>query len=355
MLNGRLNGTLLTFGIKDQVIDLKLERIASTHLNVLNALYRSRPWPVRIGQQDYQVNAEWRPEPAEIINAWTIIIQAQDSKIELVVDQSILQHCLAKLDPSLILSDLSEDLRAMLLELVLEQTLERFEETFRTSLAILAVVREARPAALDAPVIVALRIKSDTKLLSLCLLRLASADLARFGMYIDHSPEHKWRFADVSLPLHVRWGVVELPIIALQNLSPGDIILPDDVCDDPDTPMLVIADQFIAKGERDGDGYRLLDELKRMETSNVWMQYQSQHADGAISDISAKEANVRVVFELGRSEISRKAAGTLNAYDVVHVCSASNSHVNIVVDGTRIGRGTLTSIGNAVGVRVTRL
>lgn len=356
MRNAWLNDKLLTlFGIKDQVVQPNLEKVASSHINVLNALYRLYPWPIHIGQQAYEISAEWSPEHSEILDAWTIIMQSQDSWIELVVEHSILQHCASRIDPSLVLSELSNDVQALVLEYVFDQTLAQLEATFQTSLTIHAVITEAGPSTLDAPVNIALRLRNEAKLSSPCLLRLASSDLIRLGTYMDRFPEQTHRFANIYFPVHVRWGMVELSVTELQSLSPGDVILPDNSCVDPDTAMLVFADQFIAKGQREGEGYRLIDDLKRMETNNIWAQYQNPLADHAVSDISVRKTNIRVVFDLCWSEISRNELENLGVYDILHGCSTPNIDINIIVDGTRIGLGTMTAIGEAVGIQVTRL
>jgi type III secretion protein Q len=87
------------------------------------------------------------------------------------------------------------------------------------------------------------------------------------------------------------------------------------------------------------------------------MQDNAQDA----SNSSAPEASdlddlpVRLVFEVGRlelllSEIRRLAPGAL-----LPLARPLDDAVDIVANGRRIGRGTMVSIGDSVGVRVTRL
>jgi flagellar motor switch/type III secretory pathway protein FliN len=63
---------------------------------------------------------------------------------------------------------------------------------------------------------------------------------------------------------------------------------------------------------------------------------------------------VRQKFCLG-SELDRNAVPQLNPGAVMTLARPLEEGVDIVVDGVRIDRGQITTIGDAIGVRVTRL
>jgi type III secretion protein Q len=77
-------------------------------------------------------------------------------------------------------------------------------------------------------------------------------------------------------------------------------------------------------------------------------------ADSA-EDMDLASVKVRVVFELGRMELSVGEVSQLAPGMVVSLTRPVEEALDIVVNGKRIGVGTLVQVGDSIGVRVVRL
>lgn len=80
-----------------------------------------------------------------------------------------------------------------------------------------------------------------------------------------------------------------------------------------------------------------------------------------ISQPSAQDASdlddlpVRLVFEVGRLELSLGEIRRLAPGTVLPLARPIEGALDIVANGRRIGRGTIVKIGDSIGVRVMRL
>jgi flagellar motor switch/type III secretory pathway protein FliN len=354
MLNGQLAEQTPEYG-GGVTADLELERISLVHLDLLNALYRAPALPFHLDQQEIFARAEWSPKPLDISDPWTVTVSLNDQTVELVAPYDILQKLLARLDPQLALSDLSGELRTLLLELALQQVLEQIEQIFQTSLSIQGVVKGGRTQLLQEHGAVVLRIEGPGHSASRCQLRFTSSSFEHLTAHQDYFSAHERRAVNVSLPANVRWGMVDLPIDELRSLNPGDIILPDHSCETPATAFLVIADQLVAKVECKPGGYRLTSRFHAPEAGNEWVLDRQRAANAALSDTLVKDMTVRVFIERDEFSLDRSTVKTVTRHDVVRIAGEADEGVGLMVGGVRIGCGELTQIGGAIGVRVTRL
>lgn len=64
---------------------------------------------------------------------------------------------------------------------------------------------------------------------------------------------------------------------------------------------------------------------------------------------------LRVVFEMGRLEMSLSEVRQLAPGMTLPLARPLDDVVDIVVNGRRIGRGSLVRVGDGLGVRVSRL
>ena len=72
-------------------------------------------------------------------------------------------------------------------------------------------------------------------------------------------------------------------------------------------------------------------------------------------DMDLASAKVRVVFELGRNELSVEEVSRLAPGMVISLARPLEEALDIVINGKRVGVGTLVQIGDSIGVRVVRL
>lgn len=67
------------------------------------------------------------------------------------------------------------------------------------------------------------------------------------------------------------------------------------------------------------------------------------------------EIPVKLVFELGRVELSLREIRELAPGAVVALARPLEESVDVVANGRRIGRGNLIQVGDSLGVRLVRL
>lgn len=73
------------------------------------------------------------------------------------------------------------------------------------------------------------------------------------------------------------------------------------------------------------------------------------------ADLDLASMKIRLVFELGRAELSVSEISQLAPGALLPLARPVEEAIDIVANGKRIGSGTLVQIGDSIGVRVTRL
>lgn len=82
---------------------------------------------------------------------------------------------------------------------------------------------------------------------------------------------------------------------------------------------------------------------------------QSEAQSPGLGDSDLNSLPVSVVFEMGRLEMSVGEVRQLAPGVMLPLARPLEEILDIVVNGKRIGRGSLVRIGDGLGVRVTRL
>jgi type III secretion protein Q len=199
-------------------------------------------------------------------------------------------------------------------------------------------------------------------------LRLPSAQAARLARRLERGEPKRadlraadLRAADLGamdLPVAVclRLAAATFTVGEIETLSHGDVMLVDDHCPDRGTAVAVIAEYLVARVALTPAGARLEAAPTRGRRSSWEWSMQHPTDDAKLpDDADLEELPVRLVFELGRiemtlGEIRRLAPGT-----ILPLARPRDDALDIVANGRRIGRGTLIEIGDSLGVRVTRL
>ena len=76
-------------------------------------------------------------------------------------------------------------------------------------------------------------------------------------------------------------------------------------------------------------------------------------ADAWEADAKTDNRPLHVLFEIGRFELPASKVKQLAPNALLPLVPPHDQTVDIVVDGQRIGRGTLMQIGNRTGVRIS--
>ena len=75
----------------------------------------------------------------------------------------------------------------------------------------------------------------------------------------------------------------------------------------------------------------------------------------SLHDSDLDDLPVRLVFELGRVELSLGELQRLAPGALVPLARAVDEPLDIMANGRRLGRGTLVQIGESLGVRIVSL
>jgi type III secretion protein Q len=302
------------------------------------------------------IETAWTADAPEIASPWCVTMRIDRTNAELVLPQTLLDLICRHVDPSVAATALRLDHAALLLEFALSGALEAIEAALGCAISLTSAGKGSGQLnnARDAFVPVALQLQGAGTFR--CQLRLEPPYLLALAHYLDRisgTAEHR---IDMPVPVHLRWAMTELSLAELRGLAPGDIILVDYSCRQPGTAIAVFGDHLLAPVELLRTGYRFSGQPRLAQRSGwEWaidrdlVNAEGKH-EGSIGDVP-----VRLFFELGQLVIDRGALSHLKPGEVMGLARPLEEGIDIVVDGARIGHGQITTIGDAVGIRVTRI
>jgi type III secretion protein Q len=166
--------------------------------------------------------------------------------------------------------------------------------------------------------------------------------------------------AEVDLPVMVclRLAAATVSVSEIATLSPGDVVLVERCCGPAPAAVAVIAEHFIAPVELTPAGARIVAPPIRGHGS-IWewsMENVREQSGGRIPrDTDLDDLPVKLVFELGRLELSLGEIRQLVPGALLPLARPLEESLDIVANGRRIGRGALVQLGDSLGVRITRL
>lgn len=166
------------------------------------------------------------------------------------------------------------------------------------------------------------------------------------------------------LPVAMRLCVnsIDLTFAELRTLRAGDIVLPEHVQEQPNTIIGVVGERLRCEVEHAAEGFRLTSGLTnaRADAAGEWfMQHPTETSDPArrasIDEALLEQLPVRVVFEVGRLDLPLAEVRRLAPGYVLPLAKPTESAVDVVANGRKIGHGSLMKIGDSIGVRIERL
>ena len=147
----------------------------------------------------------------------------------------------------------------------------------------------------------------------------------------------------------------------LRGLAAGDALLFDRVA--PDGGIVIcLAEHLAAVGQIAEDGSVTVgapfDANSPFMLGEFQMSDNDFETDGgaaALDDASISSLPVRLVFELGRREVTLDELRDMAVGSPIPLEKPASSVVDILANGRRIGAGEMVLIGDQLGVRITRL
>lgn len=337
-----------------------LPSVSPAERDALNAFYRPRPATAfSLAGRAATMTAAW-PGTVDASLSWRIDLSVGDAAGALIVPRSLAEALIAGLDGEQQLDALPPVAAALLLELALADGLSALEQSLGSRLALNAAgpaagASHALAGTLSLSVAIAV---DDSAATSAGELRLAPPDAARLARLLDRHAAGAVPLLDLRVPAHLRVAATTCPLGEIASLSPGDIVMADDCCRQPRTAVAVVAEHLAAPVALTAAGAQFAARPERGRGS-AWEWSMENTADGSQPDPMQKtdidDIPVKLVFELGRVELSLSEVRQLAPGAVLTMPRPADDGVDILANGRRIGRGSLVQIGGNLGVRITRL
>ena len=336
---------------------VKLPMLSPQFAEALSAFAARRsPDEMQLAGRSLRIATAWTGEVPEIASPWCVTARIDRTIAELVLPHALLDLICRHADPSISVTSLRLDHAALFLEFALSDALEKIEAALGWTISLTSAGKGSGQLgnARDAFVPVALQLQGAGKFW--CRLRLEPSYLLALSRYLDGISGVPGQHVDVPLPVHLRWAVAGLSLAELRSLTPGDIILADYSCRQPGTAVAVFGEHLVAPIELLRTGYRFGGKPRLAQGTGLeWTLDRDTlnsegKREGTISDLP-----IRLFFELGQLAVDRSVVTQLRPGAMMALARPLEEGVDIVVDGACIGRGQITAVGDAVGIRVTRI
>jgi type III secretion protein Q len=163
----------------------------------------------------------------------------------------------------------------------------------------------------------------------------------------------------LPIPVRIDVGGADLTVAELRSLRPGDVILTDRDSNRAGATVAVVAERVRWNTERTASGFRVVSRLVGVRTDPAGVWFMQQPTDAlqrpAVEEADLEQLPIRVVFEVGRLDMTLAEVRRLAPGYVLSLAKPSDTAVDIVANGRKIGHGSLLKIGDSIGVRVERL
>lgn len=160
----------------------------------------------------------------------------------------------------------------------------------------------------------------------------------------------------IPVPLSLRHAGVRLTLGDLRRARPGDALLFDRHL--PAGEACLLIGRHLAAAARIDGGATHLQAAPVKARSSRWewlMDDLDEEGPAAEAAAALDDLPVRIVFEFGRSEMTLKELAGLGAGSIVALPTSPDEPLSLIANGRRIGQGEPVRIGEALGVRITRL
>lgn len=250
------------------------------------------------------------------------------------------------------LDRLDPDAAALVLEYALSSDIERLERALGGDVAILART-DATFLLRGREVAAELNLDGRSHELKLWLDRDA---MARLGAALDRlspAPDP----LDVAQTVRVCMGFREVPLSGLRDLARGDVVVLESGRG-LSGPVAVVGNRLAARLTADGGKLAAATRFAPLAGTHwEWTMDQTVEPKRleSLEEAEIEALPVKLVFELGRTDMSVGEVKRVGAGTVIPLSRALDEAVDIVANGRRIGQGSIVRIGDAIGVRVERL
>src|SRR5450631_2714003 len=334
--------------------ELSFPLIAPSHVQALNAVYRRRPaLAATIGGRQTSIIAAWPPTDRRPDLSHRVALRLDGESGELWLPQSLLDILVGSVDPALSLDRLGPDRAAIILEFALESVLAAVEMNLGCKLAVDSFSGQVERLENDGQLPLFFTLVIEGLVTTGCELRIPPDYALRLAEGLDRYAGISPPVLDLPIPVCLRVAAANLAAAEIERLSPDDVVLVDASCEPGDAVIAVIGERLVAPVTLAPEGPRLATHPIPGATSSwAWSMPTDAMAGAWEADAETDNRSLHVLFEIGRFELPASQVKQLAPNFLLPLEPPHDQTVDIVVDGQRIGRGTLMRIGNRTGVRV---
>ena len=339
--------------VRPQVQELSFPPIAPSHVQALNAVYRRRPaLAATIGGRETSIVAAWPPD-RRLDASHRVTLRLDGDTGELWLPQSLLDILVDSVDPVLSLDSLGPDRAAIILEFALESVLAAVEMNLGCRLAVDSYSSQAERQENDGQLPLYFTLVIGGLVTTGCELRIPPDYALRLAEGLDRHAGISRSVLDLPIPVCLRVAAANLAASEVERLSPDDVVLVDASCEPGDAVIAVIGERLVAPVTLGPEGPRLATyPIPGATSSWSWSMPIDAMAGGWEANAEADNRSLHVLFEIGRFELPASQVKQLAPNFLLPLEPLHDRTVDIVVEGQRIGRGTLMRIGNRTGVRI---
>lgn len=337
--------------------ELSFPLIAPSHVQALNAVYRRRPaLTATIGGRQTSITAAWPPPDRRPDVSHRVALRLDGASGELWLPQSLLDILVGSVDPALPLDRLGPDRAAIILEFALDSVLAAVETNLGCKLAVDSYSGQVERRENDGLVPLFFTLVIEGLVTTGCELRIPPDYALRLAEGLDRHAGISRSVVDLPIPVCLRVAAANLAAGEIERLSPDDVVLVDASCEPGHAVIAVIGERLVAPVALVPEGHRLAAHPIPGATSSwAWSMPTDAMAAAWEADAETDNRPLHVLFEIGRFELPASKVKQLGPNVLLALGPRQDQTVDIVVDGQRIGRGTLMQIGNRTGVRVTTI
>jgi len=334
--------------------ELSFPLIAPSHVQALNAVYRRRPpLAATIGGRQTSIIAAWPAPDRRADVSHRVALRTDGEPGELWLPQSLLDVLVGSLDPALSLDRLGPDRAAIILEFALDSVLAAVEMNLGCKLAIDSFSGQVERLESDGQLPLFFTLVIEGLVTTGCELRIPPDYALRLAEWLDRHVGISRSVLDLPVPVCMRVAAANLAAGEIERLSPDDVVLVDASCQPGHAVVAVIGERLVAPVTLAPEGPRLATHPIPGATSSwAWSMPTDAMAAALEANAETENRSLHVLFEIGRFELPASRVKELAPNFLLPFGPLHDQTVDIVVDGQRIGRGTLMRIGNRTGVRV---
>jgi type III secretion system YscQ/HrcQ family protein len=334
--------------------ELSFPLIAPSHVQALNAVYRRRPaLAATIGGRQTSIIAAWPPPDRRPDVSHRVALRLDGESGELWLPQSLLDILIGSVDPALSLDRLGPDRAAIILEFALDSALAAVEMNLGCRLAVDSYSSQVERMENDGQLPLFFTLVIEGLVTAGCELRIPPDYALRLAEGLDRHAGISRSVLDLPIPVCLRVAAANLAAGEIERLSPDDVVLVDASCEPGHAVIAVIGERLVAPVALAPEGHRLAAHPIPGATSSwAWSMPTDAMAGAWEADAETDNRPLHVLFEIGRFELPASQVKQLAPNFLLPLEAPHDQAVDIVVDGQRIGRGTLMRIGNRTGVRV---